>query len=96
MSQALECNETQGTFGPDTVVEKERAAVTARRSTSREAFLAPSPTCYVKSVDRALKDRDQLLAKYFRAVDSHDISEVPQALADSPSRGAVFAPQLSI
>ena len=95
MTQAPERDQAANPFGPKKVIEKEGTAVAARRSASKEAFLTPSPTCYVKSVDRALKARDQVLAKYFRAVDSHkpklqDYGLAGLALSGGGVRSATF------
>lgn len=63
------------------VLEREWRAVRLRRLRCREAFLKRSQTCYVKSVDRALKARDQSIRKYFSAVKAKRNPDVHDGLA---------------
>ncbi|MGA7979323.1 MAG: patatin-like phospholipase family protein, partial [Chromatiaceae bacterium] len=81
MTEASGDKVSTGPFDGNEVLKREHMTVAARRSGSREAFLRPSPPCYVKSVDHALKARDQELKAYFDAVDAQGALAVPNGLA---------------
>jgi len=81
MTQAPEHNRLPGTFGWGTVREKEQQRIKDRRKASRPAYETPSRTCYVKSIDRALKTRDRLLDRHYRLVDEHNAPDEPIGLA---------------
>jgi hypothetical protein len=63
------------------VLRREHAAIARRRGQARAAFLTPGPDCYVKTVDHALKGRDRLLGRFFRAADTQSAPQVPDGLA---------------
>ena len=59
----------------------ELKAVKDRRAAFAQAFQAPSPSCFVRSIDRALQQRDAAIRQYFRAGDAPPATDVLPGLA---------------